>query len=613
MKLALINVPLASAASPSIQIGLVSAIAKTAGYAVDEFHLNIEFAEEIGIQNYEKLCSHRGNLLGEWIFSHSAFGCAAPSGTEEYFTCYPSELAWLLENGLSKETIVDIRERLAPIFIQKFIDRVDWTEYRAIALSSTFQQICASIAVASRIKKTFCDATIIVGGANVDGEMGDAFFENFPDFDYVFSGEADTSLPEFLDLLKGNEVCLMYGKRSVLRQRNASTSSDLDALPTPDYSGYFDTLSNSTSLGAIESRISIPFENSRGCWWGAKHHCTFCGLNGSTMKFRSMSVDKTLSSINELSKAHSAVKFYCVDNILNHLFLDIDPPEFDGVKCDYEFFFEVKSNLRKDQLRTLRQLGATRVQPGIESLNSRILKLMRKGSTAIINVRFLKWCLYYGISVDWNLLWGFPGETPSDYEDELTRLKLISHLQPPVSVGRIWLERFSPYFFDSNNWGISNIQPIPAYHHVFPAELDLDGLAYFYTAQFENITQEADHEQTASFVSDWQSSWYGESRDYMYYERIPNGLIIRSRDAIRQRKITLTGNRARLYLACCQTMKKPAQLVKELEAVGAVYEHADVSAALRMLCDEGLMMEEGDLFLSLALPKGDWMSRRFSH
>lgn len=31
----------------------------------------------------------------------------------------------------------------------------------------------------------------------------------------------------------------------------------------------------------------LVLEGARGCWWGEKHHCTFCGLNGSLMKFRS--------------------------------------------------------------------------------------------------------------------------------------------------------------------------------------------------------------------------------------------------------------------------------------------------------------------------------------
>ena len=44
--------------------------------------------------------------------------------------------------------------------------------------------------------------------------------------------------------------------------------------------------------------------------------------------------------------------------------------------------------------------GVRAIQPGIESLSTRILKLMRKGATRLINVRLLKWAAYYGMTVN---------------------------------------------------------------------------------------------------------------------------------------------------------------------------------------------------------------------
>ena len=48
-------------------------------------------------------------------------------------------------------------------------------------------------------------------------------------------------------------------------------------------------------------------------------------------------------------------------------------------------------------------------------LSTHVLKLMRKGTSMLQNLRLLKWCRYYGIEVAWNLIWGFPGETEEDY------------------------------------------------------------------------------------------------------------------------------------------------------------------------------------------------------
>ena len=95
------------------------------------------------------------------------------------------------------------------------------------------------------------------------------------------------------------------------------------------------------------------------------------------------------------------------------------------------------------------------LQPGIESLDNQLLKLIKKGTTAIINVRFLKWAHHYGISVVWNLLHGIPGERAEDYENQLSILRLITHLPPPSSLPCIAVMRFSPYHFDAEAFGMA--------------------------------------------------------------------------------------------------------------------------------------------------------------
>ena len=52
------------------------------------------------------------------------------------------------------------------------------------------------------------------------------------------------------------------------------------------------------------------------------------------------------------------------------------------------------------------QAGITAIQPGLESMSSRVLSLMRKGVRAAQNINVLRWALYYGIDVSWNVLWG---------------------------------------------------------------------------------------------------------------------------------------------------------------------------------------------------------------
>lgn len=89
-------------------------------------------------------------------------------------------------------------------------------------------------------------------------------------------------------------------------------------------------------------------ETARGCSWGQKSHCTFCGLNGTAMTYRSKSPRRALGEIRRLVARHPESDVRVVDNIL-----------------DTRYF---------------------------ESLSDAVLKLMRKGVTALQNVRLLKWC-----------------------------------------------------------------------------------------------------------------------------------------------------------------------------------------------------------------------------
>ena len=69
---------------------------------------------------------------------------------------------------------------------------------------------------------------------------------------------------------------------------------DLDALPVPDYSDYFRDL-DASGVSADVLPVLL-FETARGCWWGAKSHCTFCGLNGGAMAFRAKSQSRALTN-----------------------------------------------------------------------------------------------------------------------------------------------------------------------------------------------------------------------------------------------------------------------------------------------------------------------------
>jgi len=611
LRVALVCMPFYEANRPSIQLGLLHAIAESAGFAAQSFHLNLDLASHLTPRIYDELCRHRRHMTGEWLFSVAAFGDQAPETEESFFSTFPDEVIWAERLGLSTERLMRLRREELPAFVEGCSCQVEWSQFDVVGFTSTFQQNVASLALARRIKERFPHIKIIFGGANMEDEMGPEYVRSFPYLDFAVVGEGDVVFPKLLQALQEGtdpeEIAGVVARvNGEVRQRGqAAPIRDLDALPTPEYGDYYE---RARTLGLLENpeySWAIPVESSRGCWWGAKRHCTFCGLNGLGMAFRSKTPDRFMREITDLAKRYRITFFQTTDNILDMGYLKSFFPRVDEARLDYEFFFETKANLTREQLAALRRGGVRWLQPGIESLSTHILTLMRKGTTMLQNVRLLKWCRYYGIRVSWNLIWGFPGETPDDYRGELDVLKRITHLQPPDGCGPIWLERFSPYFTNQEGFPVRERRPEASYAFVYPALVDLDKAAYFFDYTMDDTLPREAHRDTGEWVKEWRRRWGSKSPDSLLYRRTADSLFIDdARENEKRGSYTFHGPIAFLYEYCSDTSRTPSQSFEHVERVlpKEPISESDVQSVLDHFCQLGLALEEDGRYLSLALP-----------
>jgi ribosomal peptide maturation radical SAM protein 1 len=599
--------PFHSATQPSIQIGLLHALAEQAGFRAESFHLNLELATRLTPSVYEALCYR--HISGEWLFSVAAFQDEAPSDDQAYLAASSLELAWAQELG--KEAVHRLRHQVLPAYIEDCLELVNWGQFRMVGFSSTFQQDVASLALAHRIKERYRTVAIVFGGANMEGEMGLEHLRAFPFIDYVVVGEADSTFPALLRCLATGEDpadWLGIASRTDGGLRfggDAPVFCDLDALPTPNYDEYFERTQRLGLRGQPDSRWRVPFESSRGCWWGQKHHCTFCSLNGRRMSYRAKSPGQAIAELSEMGRRYGATTFQATDNILPMRYIEEFFPLIRAARIDFRFFYEAKPNLNREQIRTLYQGGVRTIQAGIESLNSRILQLMHKGCTMLQNVRFLKWCRYYKMRVPWSLLWGFPGETEADYSHELQVMRLISHLEPPARCGRFWLQRFSPYFCSADRFPIREVKPEASYYHIYPPHVALERLAYFFEYEMAETVPEKAHAASRTWVMEWQRRWYSDQRDTLYYRRTRDSLFVDdNRGPERRGTYALYGRMALIYEYCSETMRTVPQVTRHLASSPQRLKCPveEVQAAMSEFCRVGLMLNEDDHYLSLALP-----------
>lgn len=607
-RVALVCMPFYLVDRPSIQLGLLKAEARAAGFMADSYHLNLELAARLTPLLYHRLClSPRAFSLGEWLFSRAAFGEEVSPDDDSYFKAFPELGPWARDVlGKDLAWLSMLRHELIPSFIADCLHMAEWGGYDVVGFSSTFQQNAASLALAQRIKQEFPRAAIVFGGANMEGEMGPEFARAFPGIDYVVVGEADESFPALLQALAEKRspadlpgvVSRSAEKLNYAGQAPPVTA--LDSLPPPEYSEFFERASRLGLSAAPGFSVTLPFESSRGCWWGKKSHCMFCGLNGLAMDFRRKAPDRVLSELAALAARHRVTFFQATDNILDPQYLESVFARVKADKLDYHFFYELKAVLSREQIRALYQGGVRWVEPGIESLSTRVLKLMRKGTTMLQNVNILRWLRYHRIRVSWSLLWGFAGETIEDYQGQLAVARLITHLSPPVWWGRIWLERFSPYFMEKDRFPVRDVRPIASYSHVYPARLDLGRAAYFFDYSMPDAVPDQAMAQLSEHLKQWQRKWNQGKPDSLTFRRVPGSLFIDDNREGRRETLAFHGPMAAVYEFCVDSPRAFSEIQAHVESLHPRF--AKTRASLQFFLDQGLMLSERDQFLSLALP-----------
>ena len=606
---ALVNMPFALADRPSIQCGLLKAGLMHAGHKVDVHYLNLELATEIGAEAYKTISQLRADqFLGEWLFSVAAFG--SRSDESDYFAACPSLADTCKELGWDFDQLCRLRNETFPDLIERWANKFAWQNHAVVGFTCTFEQNTPAFALARRIKEKHPQIIIVFGGANFDGCMGEEYLKALPFIDYVVIGEGDISFPQLIDRIARGTVGVgvpgVIGRAGgkLVGGGTSVSVSNLDGLPDPNYDEYFNTLFQLGRERVIGDQPPLLLlETARGCWWGEKHHCTFCGLNANGMKFRSKPAVRVRDELRRLSARYKIVNFEAVDNIMDLDYLDQLCEPLTGQRSDYQIFYEVKSNLTPAQLRKMARAGITSIQPGIESLNSHVLSLMRKGTSKLINVRLLKWAHYYGIRVGWNILTGFPGELPEDYEEQIETLKQIVHLPPPAGAGPIWLERFSPYFFDSS-FQAKNVKPKAAYRFIYrESEFDLEKIAYFFDHEFEAPRLDKQHEKLYDVVNDWKARWDSVPNPVLVYQRAPDWIQVIDRRSAQAAVHGFGRREAHIYEFCGETHHPVETIRKQLREIdGDNATKREVNAALERFCELGVMLEENGSFLSLALP-----------
>ena len=489
--------PFMSTFSPALGPHMIQAHARGAGFRVGVYYASMEFAARIGENLYLDVPQARPMYTGEQLFAAAAYGTPpmGRSNEEDRHNRMLDDMAAnsKMENSAEIARVIDVTSSYNPMS-PVHIDRIEratgpWADdvaravaekdYKVVGCTTMFYQTAASVALLNRIKRIRPGIITVIGGANCEGEMAEGIVSLGASIDTVFSGESEIAFTDFLRRVMDGEAVpgpIVEGGMCL----------DLESLPAPDYSEFFEQHDRILPTpDGRHPRLDITYEVSRGCWWGEKSKCKFCGFNGARTPYRVKSPDKVVRELNTILEGRRVDRVRMADNIMPKERL----PELMAKLADegpsIKMYYEARPTLSLRDVLAMRRAGIVNCQAGIESLSTSLLRKMGKGMSTRINVAFLRYARVADMYVHWNLLWGFPGDEAADFEETLDLIPLLRHLPPAANVFPLHLARFSVYHNDPEKYGITNIRPRNAYARFLPPQADATKLDRHFVADFE--------------------------------------------------------------------------------------------------------------------------------
>lgn len=618
----LVSMPWPELSLPSIQLGTLNALLQREAIASDTFHAYVTFADwactnlksVFDLRTYQAVSHRAVGGLGEMIFNIEPYRTLTAEQESDYWS-------FCKASGEQEETIaaaIALRHAV-PSFLEICLDRILSKNPKIVGFTTSFAQNIPSLVLAKLLKQRNPSLHIMFGGANCEGEMGATLHRLHDCIDVVVRGAAESVIgPLCHTLLSGGDpsglpgVCVRYGTHLFVNDEQPP-SVPMDEVPTPVYDEYFDALAQASFGELLKDALQLTYETSRGCWWGAKHHCTFCGLNGNSMAFRSKSSQRVAEELIDLAKRYRILDFNVVDNILDMQYLKTLFPVLQELGAQFSFYFETKANLTRSQVALLKQAGVDRIQPGIESLSTALLRLMNKGTSAIQNVQLLKWCAEYGLGVDWNILCDLPGEDHSEYATMAEFVPHLFHLPPPNGVSPVRIDRFSPYFASPESYGIEIRGPMTFYKYLYAADdAALAGLAYFFDRVPSRVV--AEHRTLSARVREWRAAYAREDRPTLTARRGPGFIVISDRRTPQvERRYVLEDIEAAIYMGIDAANTAHGVHRRLSTNIRDSYSSSDIQEFLDDLVAAGLAFREEHRYVSLALPARFGRSDDVSH
>lgn len=625
-RIALVNMPFAKLEHNAIGLERLKAMVRErfdGRVSVSILYANMMYARHIGVGTYQQLMGDSisavlAGRLGACLFRRAAFPDEPDS--IEALCDQPWVQVLMNELGLNRARYLKLRTDTER-FLGKLREAFRLDEYDLAGFTILSTELLPSLALARTLKDRKPKLTTVLGGPGCEDSIGAACARVFDKADFVFSGPAMESFAVFLERTLNGEEESKHHIDGVFSAANAGGSSrseggsyppgpcqgaiarqgprtPMDEWPVIEHSGFLDELERYFPNGEIEPAILV--QTSCGCPFVRRSQCRFCALNGRNKDYVSMGPERAMVHLEKaLECAPRCRRYQAADNLLPYEYFDTVLPALKLAERPGKPVLTYHTRAELSQ-RRIEKLCECRVNPfpGIEALSTEALDALGKGTDCFTNILFLVHCRRCGLWPMWFLLMRIPAVEKEVYLETAELCSLVHHLPPPHWVLDVAFCRFSPYFENAEEYGLS-LKPYDIDRYVFPCSrgdvCELSALMADTSPVSDGTLDDAIAVLLAA-VQTWKSHWAGEDRPLLNVEcNGQGGRLIDSRSGTPEcRELD------EVHMEVLRACREAVRVESLLDSSGETG-RARLRRRLSDLEEWGVILEEDGRALSLAL------------
>ncbi len=204
--------------------------------------------------------------------------------------------------------------------------------------------------------------------------------------------------------------------------------------------------------------IVMPYQTSRGCYWGK---CTFCDQSFGH-EYNVKDVSKVISEMRELKEKYGVTHYEFIDESVSPMYLDELAEALNKTDIEPKYFLDARleNQFEENIFKKASKSGLKMIMWGLESGSEKIMKSINKGIDLDKRFDLMKCANKYDI---WNfafIFFGYPLET---VEDARMTIKMLADNHEVInSYGRsiYSLGRHSRIAKNPEEYGIIKFYPL---------------------------------------------------------------------------------------------------------------------------------------------------------